>query len=166
MKSLNVLMLSLALSLVGTSSALAGSTPIECAADGKSLSQNGGTLLNALAYLSFDLTRDEKGLRVLENLQGRVQTSPELVDEYGSYIGRFDIASVTENENYNPVRYEGYSQFKNIDATDTEGSAERGMWGTLVVEKNIRQRVFQAHYIFQSGDHMGGTLHLVCRIRR
>ena len=95
------------------------------------------------------------------------QSGPILLSESclgrGSYIGIFKIVSLAENSKYRPIKYKGYSQFQNFDATDTTDSAEDGMWGQLVLEKDMSKTAFQAHYVFQAGDHMGGTLHLICR---
>ncbi|MEK6705882.1 MAG: hypothetical protein AABZ06_08850 [Bdellovibrionota bacterium] len=148
------------IAMVFGQAALAVETGIECVAKGKSLANNGGGLLTAAATLSFAETKNAQGLRVLKNIEGRIQSSPENADS--SYIGNFKIASLTENPNYRPNKYKGYSQFQSFDATDTTNSVEDGMWGQLVLEKNTSKRTFQAHYIFQAGDHMGGTLHLVC----
>lgn len=163
MKNLKLFLLSM--SFIASAHASAGAVEIECEASGKSLSQSGGALLNAVADLTFELHRDSQGLRSIREFKGRVTTSPELKDNYGSYVGYFDIPVVYENVDYNPTRYDGYSQFKEIDTWVNPGSAESGMWGEFVLEKNIRQPIFKAHYIFKAGDHMGGTLHLNCRIQ-
>ena len=119
--------------------------------------------MNASATLTFTETTYSQGLRVLNDIEGTIKTSPETPDE--SYIGNFKIASLTENPKYRPNKYKGYSQFPKLDATDTTGSSEEGMWGQLLLEKDTSKRTFQAHYVFQAGDHMGGTLHLTCSVR-
>ena len=74
------------------------------------------------------------------------------------YQGTFTAIKLVENPNYKPRRYKGYSQFRDFDASKSMS----GMWGELVIERNTKKEKFQAHYIFQAGDHMGGTLHLTC----
>ena len=68
----------------------------------------------------------------------------------------FNIKHIEENAYYAPQRYKGHSQFRNFDSSD--------MWGNLIIPKKTSQKKFYAHYIFQEGDHMGGTLHLVCKV--
>lgn len=136
---------------------------IHCTARGKCLSQKGGGLLPAKADLEFTDKTARGKPRVLKNVEGRVVTNPEDEDG-GSYIGNFKIRSVTENPDYKPTKYKGFSQFQKFNATDTEGSSESGMWGEFVLDKKTDRDTFKAHYIFQAGDHMGGTLHFNCEV--
>jgi hypothetical protein len=138
--------------------------PIHCWAEGPSLSSQGSRdLIKTFSHFSFYETRDKNGLRVLIKIKGSIKTANE--DYQGSYIGTFDLPSKLENSNYKPQKYTGYSQFPNFDATSTEGSLENGMWGQFLLEKDYQDKdIFQAHYIFQAGDHMGGTLHLECKV--
>lgn len=147
----------------GLSAFAAANDRVQCVAKGKSLSTNTGGLLDAQAILAFTDTVDERGLRVLSDIEARVQASPK--DSDTIYIGTFNIDSLTENPNYRPRKYRGYSQFRNFDATDTSESAEPRMWGELLVRKDTSRGVFPAHYIFQAGDHLGGTLHLSCEVQ-
>ncbi len=53
---------------------------------------------------------------------------------------------------------------RNINAYKTSGS-EGGMWGNLIVAQLTRSAPnikLEAHYVFQSGDHMGGPIHMNC----
>lgn len=104
-----------------------------------------------------------RGLRTIREIEGRIQIADITGDMDNAYKGRFAIQKLTENPNYRPRKYKNYSQFEDFDATDTDGSAERGMWGTLLLEKSLDQGRAQARYIFQAGDHMGGTVHFDCR---
>lgn len=134
---------------------------IECHAHGKVVSNNGGGLVNGTANFTFTETSKD-GLRVLKNVEGRFSSANGVGDTEEDYIGTFKIKSLAENPKYKPRRYVGFSQFPKFDATDTDSSQEPGMWGQLVLEKDTDQATFAAHYIFQAGDHMGGTLHLSC----
>ena len=165
MKSLN---LALVLMLVAGHSAVASEKVIVCFSKGKTLSRSGGELLNAAAQLTFVETTDASGARVLKNVEGYARTVGWYVANDGTsvdYIGNFKIAAITENVKFRPNKYKGYSQFQKFDATDTLNSTEDGMWGQLVVAKNTSRAIFHAHYIFQAGDHMGGTLHLSCKVQ-
>lgn len=82
------------------------------------------------------------------------------------YQAGFENVLLTENRNYNPEVYHGYSQFKRFIATRTSECDGGGMGGELLIEKNIRKRIFLAHYIFRAGDHMGGTVDFVCKRAR
>jgi hypothetical protein len=161
--SLNIVVIG-ALAICGTQ-AFAAEKVIECSAHGKSFSNNGGGLLPAKAELSFAETKSASGLRVLRNIEGSVRVAEIGGSLADGYVGNFKIASLTENARYNPRKYKGFSDFQSFDATDTNGSAEDGMWGDLVLDKNTSQAQFEAHYIFKAGDHMGGTLHLNCKVR-
>ena len=38
------------------------------------------------------------------------------------------------------------------------------MWGELVIENKFEiAEEFEAHYIFQAGDDVGGTIHMNCK---
>ena len=67
----------------------------------------------------------------------------------------YKIEYLEENPYYQPKRYKGYSQFRNFDSLKT-------MWGDLLISKQTNKDKFFAHYLFQLGDHIGGTLHLSC----
>jgi hypothetical protein len=137
-------------------------TDITCKASGKSLSKNGEGLVPAEASLTFTLTtRRTKNTRIISDIEGYVKAANGPNEEL-TYQGTFDIDSLKERAEYKPNKYKGFSQFLNFDATDTKGSAEDGMWGQFILEKNTSKANFDAHYIFQAGDHMGGTLHLSC----
>jgi hypothetical protein len=84
-------------------------------------------------------------------------------DEEPCYQGTFTNVTLAEKANYRPNRYTGYSKFEDFDATETSRCDGGGMWGYLVIEKDTKKKPFNAHYIFQSGDHMGGTIDFECK---
>jgi hypothetical protein len=135
---------------------------IVCYASGESPGQQGGQMMEASASFEFTVFKNSQGLRVLKNLKGEVITDPRHLEFDASWIGRFEIPELAENPDYRPRRYHGFSQFREVDATDTEGSAESGMWGVFLLEKDLSDEHIEAKYIFQASDHMGGTLHLGC----
>lgn len=135
---------------------------VVCYASGEALAQQGGQVMEASASFEFTVLKNSAGLRVIKNLKGEVITDPRHLEFDASWIGRFDIPKLVENKDYRPRRYHGFSQFREVDAVDTEGSAEDGMWGTFLLEKDLSGEHIRAKYIFQAGDHMGGTLHLGC----
>ena len=90
----------------------------------------------------------------------------ELKFEDYHYQGLFKSLEVSQNLKYKPRKYKKHYQFKDVDSKDSS----TGMWGNLVIPKtmNPENKKFApnsgtVHYIFQAGDHMGGTLDLTCR---
>ena len=146
---------------LATTAAFAGQRVV-CYASGKTLAQQGGHMMEASANFEFTVTENSRGMRVLKDFKGEVITDPRHEEFDTSWIGRFNIAKLAENPDYRPRKYHGFAQFREVDATDTEGSAEDGMWGVFLLNKDLSGEHIEAKYIFQAGDHMGGTLHLGC----
>ncbi len=124
-----------------------------------------GDKLPAMALLTFELER--KGTEsTIEKLNGFVFVKNQFEDdgdttfnEENSYRGYFEFDAISANSNYRPLKYKGHIQFKNFDAKYTDG-LESGMWGSFVIEP--KEKEFKAYYIFQAGDHIGGTLQFTC----
>jgi hypothetical protein len=135
-----------------------------CAASGSPISQNGGHVFGSASF-SLNEVVLPNGARFLYNVRGEVRASYEdaKLGEDGSYIGSFNFTRVDANPKYSPRRYLGFTQYANFNAFQTRGR-EDGMWGQFVLEQDLTKTVVQAHYIFQAGDHMGGTLHMSCRV--
>lgn len=90
---------------------------------------------------------------------------PEDLKADNAYIGEFSLEKIKSNPDYNPRKYIGYTQFENVDAIETLGM-ESGMWGEFVMAPDYAiAPSFHAAYIFQAGDHMGGTLHFTCKVK-
>ncbi len=147
-----------------------GISPVDqrvvCNASGASLAHRGIGLLEATANFEFVVSENRDGLRMLKDLRGEVVTDPRHLEFDKSWTGKFRSDELIENPDYRPRKYFGFSQFREVDAVDTEGSAESGMWGNFLLEKDMTPEDFQAKYIFHAGDHMGGTLNLGChRVR-
>ncbi|MEZ4870651.1 MAG: hypothetical protein R2827_00100 [Bdellovibrionales bacterium] len=104
------------------------------------------------------------GKRVLTDVSGKIRTSWEdlqLTESDGEYVGEFEITRIVENSNYNPRVYVNHSQFPEFNAT----TSSHGMWGEFVVQKpDGVGSSLHAHYIFQSGDHMGGVVDFECAV--
>lgn len=116
------------------------------------------------AEISFELNRKTK---TISNVKGHIfvqaiYAESEEINTEESYMGFFSFAKLAHNPNYRPLKYKGHTQFKNFDAAHTAGQ-ESGMWGSLVIDLESRQPKFDAHYIFQAGDHIGGTVLFTCR---
>ena len=140
------------------------STDVKCWASGNSVSQKGAGMIPGKASFEFTVNHTLKANRILTNITGEFTVAEEgesLTSEY-SYHNVFKINSLSENPDYNPRKYVGYSQYPKFDATETL-SGEDGMWGNFVLQQDMSGSTFKAHYIFQAGDHMGGTLHLNCK---
>jgi hypothetical protein len=77
------------------------------------------------------------------------------------YYGIFSFDKISNNSSYKPTKYKDSVQFKDFDAIQT--SSNEGMWGELVISKELPQKEFVAHYIFKAGDHLGGTVDFSCK---
>jgi len=151
-----------ALALTSASAFAGEKTTIHCQKDGKN-----GQPAYAKADITFDVATDGRNdLRTITDLRGEIRAAQdkEEANSDDAYIGIFATKSVQENPKYRPVKYKDSSQFQNVDAKETRG-AESGMWGSLIVPKKTTG-AFEAHYVFQAGDHMGGTIHMDCRAER
>lgn len=114
--------------------------------------------------LIINLDRETK---IISKVVGHIFVQQSFIEDEpigveNSYLGFFYLDSVASNPNYRPTRYKGYTQFKDFDATHTAGH-ESGMWGEFVMDLTKSTETFDARYIFQAGDHMGGTVLFTCR---
>lgn len=122
-----------------------------------------GMQLYSEMELRFDYV-DEENQIFLEDVVGSVKVSYEenlATDEL--YFGIFHFNEIYYNANYKPSRYQGYVQFPNFNSYSSNNYDGGGIWGELVVENNSNKEIKKAHYIFQAGDHMGGTIDLICK---
>lgn len=106
----------------------------------------------------------QNGLRNI-TVNGQVSVDYEFNMEYESehcYKASFTNVTLTERPNYKPRVYTGYSKFEKFDATETSECDGGGMYGYLVIEKDMTKESFAAHYVFQAGDHIGGTIDFSC----
>jgi len=116
------------------------------------------------SLLNFNLNRETKELT---NLIGHIFVQQSFIENedisiYNSYLGFFVFDKISSNPNYKPTRYKGYTQFKKFDSVHTAG-LESGMWGEFVMDLTMPDGPFDARYIFQAGDHMGGVVIFNCR---
>lgn len=124
--------------------------------------QSGTSNLLADADISFSLDRSKKEIT---NVVGHIFVK-SLVEEDQSistnnaYMGFFKTDSLSANPDYRAIKYKGWVQFKDLNAEHTAG-VESGMWGNLVMDLT-KKTEFSASYIFQAGDHMGGTVLFQC----
>ena len=142
-----------------------------CRATGDAIRQH-GRLIPADATIYFQLSQVENHKYQLKNILGHASIgyfeTPEGLDYTESGYGIFKINELTSNEQYRPTRYIGATQFRNFNATSSINYDGGGPWGSLVMElQNLspNSKEFDAHYIFQHGDHMGGTMDLTCKRR-
>ena len=126
----------------------------------KVMLQEGGYLYKTDAKLSFELRKDGNNSDIT-NLKGHVfvksdpdDKTPFTADD-DSYRGEFKISKLNANPNYKPLKYKGFAQFQNVDATNND------MWGELVVNVSGKNKL-TANYIFKAGDHIGGTAVFSC----
>lgn len=141
---------------------------VVCTARGNNVGGNDGGAFVSDSRLVLNISSAQDALQVVvsgvvmvTSAYNELQT-PEQLNAGNAYIGLFDTKRLTENKAYKPNKYKDYAQFKDVDAKETTGQ-ESGMWGYLVFPKDYAaQEKFHAAYVFQAGDHMGGTLHFTC----
>lgn len=128
----------------------------------KDIRQNGSDVYGAME-LRFDLVKEE-GKVFLEDVMGAVTVSQESeLFSNDVYYAIFSFNEIDYNKNYKPVKYKNHFQFPNFDDFRSNRHDGGGFWGELVVENSPSLEMINAHYIFQSGDHMGGTVDLTCK---
>lgn len=146
-----------------TSQAFAA-TKVTCSSE-KTI-QAGHDHIDTFAKISFELERSGNN-SVITNIVGHIFVKSPYEETNGfdpenSYMGFFKTDSLTANPDYNPRKYVGYAQFTNFDAAHTTG-LEDGMYGYLALNVEGNQKNFEAFYVFQAGDHMGGTVIFNCK---
>lgn len=137
---------------------------VSCRSD-YAIQENEPNGMHVDAILNFTLNRETKDIT---NLIGHIFVQQSFIENedigvYNSYMGFFDFDKISYNPNYKPIRYKGYTQFKKFDAIHTAG-LESGMWGEFVMDITTPDVPFDARYIFQAGDHMGGVVIFTCRV--
>ncbi|WP_299497070.1 hypothetical protein [uncultured Shewanella sp.] len=129
------------------------------------LRQNGDLGAKVNSRLELRLKQGDDGLVSLIQGIGHVITNYDaddnLLDDEYAYYGLFNTHSLQENPDYSPRVYLEHHQFKAFNASVTNNNDGGGMWGNLVIPKQLNT-VIEVHYIFQAGDHMGGTIDYQC----
>ena len=110
----------------------------------------------------------DRSTKVISSIVGHIFvqspfTENEDISVENSYMGFFNMNTLTHNPNYRPTRYKGFTQFKAFDALHSAG-LESGMWGSFIMKLDGDKKL-EARYIFQAGDHMGGTVIFNCQAR-
>lgn len=142
---------------------------VTCTAKGKATAQTGGGMLYTDAIVKFiaDGPAEEGEQMTIYGVQGRIKVASidnELpLNKDNAYIGAFTFNELRSNAKYRPRKYKNMVQFQNFDAKSTTG-LESGMWGNFLIDRSINDGS-EAKYIFQAGDHMGGTVHFKCRVQ-
>lgn len=152
--------------VVFATNASAAVTKVRCSSE-RSI-QAGFSHIATNAELSFELER-KNNKSVITNLLGHifVQSPFEQSGDFNtenSYMGFFKTTRLSANGEYNPRKYVGFAQFNDFDAAHTTG-LEDGMFGYLALDVDPDKNEFNAFYVFQAGDHMGGTVLFTCRSR-
>lgn len=127
--------------------------------------QTGGEKLPTNSEFIFTLERNGSDSEI-KSLKGHLFVSymaDETLSMDNSYMGFFKIDNIKANPKYRPRKYIGFIQFKDVNAIHTTGN-ESGMWGDLVLDIRTPGKI-EARYIFQAGDHMGGTTFFECKTR-
>ncbi len=126
--------------------------------------QNSGLEHKANARFVFDVKKDESGVVSLQGFLGHVLVSDAEEELVYNYYSVFALETVANNVAYVPRVYTDHLQFVDVDEKMSNGWDGGGMNGNLVIEKVVLDgaKTAKAHYIFQSGDHMGGTIDFDC----
>lgn len=158
-----------AVAVLASAPALAGAKAI-CLARGNNVGGNDAGVFVSDSRLQVRIYKDADllelsadGVIMVTSAYEELQ-SPEDLNPSNAYIGLFNTKAIPENPDYRPRRYKGYAQFKDFDAEATAGH-ESGMWGYFLIDRKAalgEDKSFHGVYIFQAGDHMGGTLHFTC----
>lgn len=142
---------------------MAFSEPITCRSK-MAIQENEPKALRVDAEINFDLDSVTKELTktVGHIFVQQFYIEDEVISNENSYMGFFYFEKLSPNPNYKPIRYKDYTQYKVFNALHTAG-LESGMWGNFVMNLTKWSETFDARYIFQAGDHMGGTVIFKCK---
>ena len=155
-----------------------GSPAIQCEAYGHKLrhynTSSGDFFVSSI--LQFDLM-DSKEAVTIDNILGHLGISAYAPLEdiaakqvVFNYYGTFFAEQTPETISKRAKKYSSskYFRFKEFNAEKTTRYDGGGMWGYFVLSKKASARqdkYFDGHYIFQAGDHMGGTVDYRCERR-
>ena len=112
-----------------------------------SVDGNKAQLLDLIGFVStnYDFNVESNG------------TEKKIANYTGVFNGNFK-----NHEGYRPNVYNNHFKFNDFDAKVTSRHDGGGMWGYLVVKKDNASDKIDAHYVFQAGDHIGGTIDMTC----
>jgi hypothetical protein len=122
--------------------------------------------------LEFVVDQNKEGLYVLTEYGGHlaIYDNPDdlKAGRPASLYAVFQGKSLPQNPNFVAHKYKNHMQFPKFnDAVDFGG--ESGVWGSLVVNSGLIEngggKMYDAHYVFQAGDHRGGTIDYSCQAR-
>jgi hypothetical protein len=138
--------------------------------------QNGGTNwgVDSYLYLQDVLAKDgnpkltkDGALQMLVSGHVLLKGKEDWHSPRESYYSLFVDQGVVQNLNYKPRKYKEHIQFPKLTETASNGTDGGGLNGEFIVSKDMfreskQENKFEAHFIFQSGDHMGGVIHYSC----
>jgi hypothetical protein len=128
-----------------------------CLADGM---RQHGSSYSADGRLHF-VKYEEEGKTIYKGIVGHLSVGYDEEPEY-SYYGVFNFDQKEVDPKYRGRTYKNHDKL-DFSAVATNGNDGGGMWGYLVINKDNTQDTFDAHYVFQAGDHMGGTVDYTCK---
>lgn len=124
----------------------------------KEMRQQGGSY-SADGRIHF-VKYEEEGKTLYKSIVGHLSVGYEDEPEY-SYYGVFNFDQKEADTSYRGRTYKNHDKI-DFSAVATNGNDGGGMWGYLVINKTTEDE-FDAHYVFQAGDHMGGTVDYTCK---
>ena len=169
--------ISIALSALTTTNALSETIYVntECWSEEAGFRSNGdnNNLINTMIFARLERQGDSM---LLKNLYGHVAgakfvdgaTQIRSADFYGQLNTKEKMNSLSPTaRKYLDIKYWRYNDITNSSGTSFDGG---GLWGTFVISKDMpvdtySDEEFDAHFIFQHGDHTGGTIDLKCSRR-
>ena len=111
--------------------------------------------------LHFSAYKDDSNHLVIKKVKGYTRFDRD----YDTNIAYFSVEQLRENPNYKPIDYLGATQFKKFSGKGLSGFDNDNPHGELVLEwEQGKRKEFQTHFVFQSGDHIGGTLDMKCKL--
>lgn len=78
------------------------------------------------------------------------------------YKAEFSNVSAKRDPDYRPTRYQDHNKYNDFDATKTSTCDGGGMYGHLIFPERISRIPLTMYYVFEAGDHLGGTLEFNC----
>lgn len=170
--SMPILLIVGAFAFAWQSTAFAKRYDVQCWAEGHKLRQTSTDSKNNFvsARLSLDINAKDGGVDAeLKEWVGhlaiaRDATALTKVDYHGVFSGKEKASSLSPRAR---VYKDGdYFRYRDFDASQTTRQDGGGMNGELVVSKKFQtageDATYDAHYVFQAGDHMGGTVDYTC----
>lgn len=120
---------------------------------------------HAHSKMLLDISTQEETVKA--TIFGHVNVGMDSTESASDYYSVFNAIEKHANPNYRPRVYKNHIQFKNLESVSSSDVDGGYMWGDFIISKKVLLDSFsaesiQAHYVFKSGDHLGGTIDYTC----